>query len=207
MTDEVELYQTNHADFYLKLYRLSPAKTWTKLRVEIWQYSTQQKIGEYERNYSFLNTFWVFECKNELYALYAKNYTATRVLKLIDGLFIDWCGEEVSSYGFCPIDFFVPTATNWDKEDCPEEQLDFGFVAGCIWGDDSSWKIQHLDLSEIHNKILTRSEKYGYISLPWALRLKDAIDTDTWLENKYMKICVETLWHEDKDGKIIKVDE
>src|SRR5689334_5869598 len=23
----------------------------------------------------------------------------------------------------------------------------FGFVAGCIWGDDSSWKVQYLDLS------------------------------------------------------------
>ena len=40
-----------------------------------------------------------------------------------------------------------------------------GFVAGCVWGDDSSWKIQYLDLSEADKGILKRDERFGYIEL------------------------------------------
>jgi hypothetical protein len=56
----------------------------------------------------------------------------------------------------------------------------FGFVAGCIWGDDSSWKIQYLDLSEADKGILRRDERFGYISLPQNMTLKDSIDLDNY---------------------------
>ena len=52
----------------------------------------------------------------------------------------------------------------------------FGFVAGCIWGDDSRWKIQFLDLSEADNGVVKREERFGYIMLPPDLKLRDAID-------------------------------
>jgi hypothetical protein len=52
----------------------------------------------------------------------------------------------------------------------------FGFVAGCIWGDDSTYKIQYLDLSEAEKGIIKRDERFGYIALPENLNLKDAID-------------------------------
>lgn len=52
----------------------------------------------------------------------------------------------------------------------------FGFVAGCVWGDDSSWKIQYLDLSEAEKGIIKRDERFGYIVLPENLSLKEAID-------------------------------
>lgn len=52
----------------------------------------------------------------------------------------------------------------------------FGFVAGCIWGDDSSWKIQYLDLSEADRGILKREERFGFIELPEDLTLRAAID-------------------------------
>lgn len=42
----------------------------------------------------------------------------------------------------------------------------FGFVAGCIWGDDSSWKLQYLDLSRAAEGILRREERFGYLELP-----------------------------------------
>jgi hypothetical protein len=58
----------------------------------------------------------------------------------------------------------------------PVTYYDFGFVAGCIWGDDSSWKIQYLDLSQAEKGIIRREEKFGYIVLPDGMRLKDAID-------------------------------
>jgi len=53
----------------------------------------------------------------------------------------------------------------------------FGFVCGCIWGDDSSWKIQFLDLSEISKGKLSRDDRFGYIQLLGsAEKLKDAFD-------------------------------
>lgn len=42
---------------------------------------------------------------------------------------------------------------------------DFGFVWGCIWGDDSSWKVQFLDLSEVERGRIRREERFGYLKL------------------------------------------
>lgn len=52
----------------------------------------------------------------------------------------------------------------------------FGFVAGCVWGDDSSWKLQYLDLSQAAVGVLRREERFGYVELPDNLRLEKAID-------------------------------
>lgn len=52
----------------------------------------------------------------------------------------------------------------------------FGFVAGCIWGDESSWKVQFLDLSDADQGVLVREERFGYIELPENVNLKDAIN-------------------------------
>ncbi len=57
----------------------------------------------------------------------------------------------------------------------------FGFIAGCIWGDENTWKVQYLDLSKAHEGILVREERFGYIELPEDLRLKDAIDMTDYL--------------------------
>jgi hypothetical protein len=138
-------------------------------------------------------------------------------------------GEEPSSYGFCPVDYLVPTYieqetlsetkgsmgtnktdvrktrinnpqenalskfvnktpyTNFNTgEECetvttyrpltPLLYSSFGFVAGCIWGDDSTYKIQYLDLTEAERGIIKRDERFGYIALPENQSLKDAID-------------------------------
>ena len=63
-----------------------------------------------------------------------------------------------------------------------ERHATFGFVAGCIWGDDSSWKIQFLDLSKAAEGKITRDERFGYIELPSGVDLKDAIDTE-WIDD------------------------
>jgi len=56
---------------------------------------------------------------------------------------------------------------------------DFGFVSGCAWGDDSSWKIQFLDLSEAHKGIIKRDSRFGYIEMPDGVyRLQNIIDCD-----------------------------
>lgn len=52
----------------------------------------------------------------------------------------------------------------------------FGFVAGCIWGDDSSWKLQYLDLSRAAEGVLAREERFGYLELPDGIPLERVID-------------------------------
>lgn len=58
---------------------------------------------------------------------------------------------------------------------------EFGFVCGCVWGDDSSWKIQHLDLSQVEMGIVKRDDRYGYVELLGGSgTLADAIDIEYW---------------------------
>ena len=89
-----------------------------------------------------------------------------------------------------------------------EKYADWGFVAGCIWGDDSSWKIELLDLSQVDKGILKREDRFGYIELPRNCSLKNAINTDfiDVLNEKPDKIHIRIA--QDKifslDGKEIK---
>lgn len=141
---------------------------WSYLNVEIFE--GENKIGEYIRNYSTLyNTFVPFVQNGKEYALYSKNYTATRVMELPSCK--DLCGEENNQYGFCPTGYYVPYTTEdmleYEDEDGkvigPNGQ--FGFVCGCVWGDDTCWKVQYLDLTKISEGILVREARFGYIEL------------------------------------------
>lgn len=124
------------------------------------------QIGHYDRNYSTLfRTFCPFVQDGKDYALYSYSYGHTAVMELPSCKMV--C-EEVRSptvQGFCPTDFLVPDGYNGQ----------FGFVAGCIWGDDTSWKIEYLDLSQISKGTITREHKFGYIALPRHHDLKDVI--------------------------------
>ena len=51
---------------------------------------------------------------------------------------------------------------------------DFSFVSGCVWGDDSSWKVEMRDISKAHDGIIERID-IGYHELPWNHTLKDSI--------------------------------
>ncbi|MCD9188358.1 MAG: hypothetical protein LUM44_18215 [Pyrinomonadaceae bacterium] len=78
----------------------------------------------------------------------------------------------------------------------PLNYYPFGFVAGCIWGDDSSWKIQYLDLSEVEKGILKREERFGYIELSDNVSLKDAISLSGYFEesgNYKMFVKIKTI--------------
>lgn len=181
---------------------------WGTGRVEVVE-NGERIIGGYTRMYpSYTSeTFYPFEIDGQWYALYSADYTATRVAKLGE-TFEDWCGEEGSSNGFCPTEFYVPrynkfedshtdgtpfTYYTFDNEYKAEEltsqfygkELDknveqgntsYGFLCGCIWGDDSSWKLRFIDLSGVPEKKLTITEKFGYWELPNTLKLSECID-------------------------------
>lgn len=155
---------------------------WKTMKVSIFQHEQGQrkkKIGEYNRNYSSLyDTFFPFRQRKpdgtiKEYALISDKYVRTAVMELPSCKII--AEEPVNSYGFCPTGFFVPNADQEDDEDGLNGQ--FGFVSGCVWGDDSSWKVQYLDLSEIDKGKIKRDDRFGYVELPDKVKLKDAIGT------------------------------
>lgn len=133
-----------------------------------------EKVCEYERNYGLLHTFEPFRQVGRDFALISPQCTGTSVLDLATGRVI--AAEPVSSMGFCPVGFYVPDW--WDLHDASvipgSEYWDadyewppgkFGFLWGCVWGDDSSWKVQHLDLTGIQSGVIRREERFGYVEL------------------------------------------
>jgi hypothetical protein len=216
---------------------------------------TDVQVGEYVRNYSSLmRTFHPFQLRGKWYALYSKDYTATRIMSLPDCK--DLGGEEREQWGFCPTDYWVPglhyiqsvcdpgcprekTETHkpdftkactctivHDPDTCPqvnktlkekltntsrpctckERWAEFyekhhiwhfpdrvhGFMAGCVWGDDSSWKIQYLDLSRADEGIIKREERFGYIEMPAHLTLDKAVNLEAGDDYWWLRIASET---------------
>ena len=152
--------------------------TWASTSVEVFRRTDDggnpEKVCEYERDYGLLHTFEPFRQGGREFALISPRYTGTSVLDLATGRVI--AEEPDSSSGFCPVGFYVPDW--WDLGDdsiIPGNEYwnadrewpsgEFGFVWGCVWGDDSSWKVQHLDLTGIQSGVIRREERFGYLEL------------------------------------------
>jgi hypothetical protein len=148
---------------------------WNYLDVSVYQRSDLgvTKIGSYRRNYSTMyHTFHPFKQGDDWFALYSKDYTATRVMTLPSCQ--DIAGEDEHLQGFCPVDYFVPFVH--ERVVAANQSGRFGLIAGCVWGDDSSWKIQYLDLSKIRLGIMVRKELFGYLAMPSHIkRLQDCV--------------------------------
>jgi hypothetical protein len=180
---------------------------WDAVKVEIFEHTT--KIGEYIRGYhSFsIETFHPFQLDGIWYALYSDEYTATKIAKLTGG-FQYWCGEEPSENGFCPTEFYVPKLYFYKDEEpiqysSPHKYPDiepvemiytrYGFISGCHWGDDSSWKLRYIDLSDIHNKNFKIEEKFGRLELCEDRSLKDSIYIDEYESGMIQIDCTKTF--------------
>ena len=163
--------------------------TWNTLHVEVLN-ETGSIVARYDRNHPNLyRTFEPFRQGHRTLALISTDYTATSVLDLSTGRVI--AAEEPHSGGFCPTGFYVPDwwdlhdgsvlpgSTLW-RQDHELPKGDFGFVWGCIWGDDSSWKVQYLDLSRVENGTIVRDERFGYVELATHPKLaaKDFIECE-----------------------------
>lgn len=170
---------------------------------------TGDVVGTYTYNYSMTPPFCPFEYKGEWYALYAKDYTATRIMNLPSCE--DVWGQDRNTAGFCPVEFFVPASqetlygdnregkfrgsSNSDFEEFqmagPSERLletgeprwvvqpvkyaDYGFMCGCVWGDDSSWKIRFIDLAKLDEGVVTIDDRFGYVEMNPKLSLRDSV--------------------------------
>jgi hypothetical protein len=153
-----------HMDFSLKNVELASKKyryetetivntpgTWECLRVKVLDNDGTQ-VTEYVRNYyTMYATFCPFTRNGKDYLLYSKDYSATSLMELPSATEL-W-SESRDTFGFCPVEFFVP-----------DEGM-FGFLSGCIWGDDSSWKLKCIDLRELEQNKITIFEPFGYCPL------------------------------------------
>jgi hypothetical protein len=196
--DPEPLFESRHRKLYgnyeLVITPLSFGKNcWDYLAVEILDPKTGDKFGEYYRNYcSFYETFHPFIKNGKEYALYSRDYTATRVMSLPDCKGLG--GEEPKGDGFCPVGYYVPQPD--DDESNLALDGSFGFISGCVWGDDGSWKIQFLNLSHVEAGIIERSEKFGYVGLINKLSLKESIDVSGFKsEYPYISIAAKTQFH------------
>lgn len=179
--------------------------TWGTTIIAI--YRNDSLIGGYRRLYrSFgAETFAPFKWEGVWYALYSANYTCTRALRLNEGDLEDWCGEEGASNGFCPTEFYLPqsfktvhgkyTYFSFENSDDYSNYADFvadaaleevgieypgfGFFCGCVWGDDSDWKLRYVDYSNIGAKKLILDDRFGYHPLP-NQPLAKCIDLSAW---------------------------
>lgn len=167
-------------------FRANPAHTWGSTLVEVFARTNSpsglEKLCEYERNFSLLQTFEPFRQGHREFALISRNFEQTAVLDLGTGRIIAEEADEPGSAarcGFCPAGFYVPDW--WDVHDgsvIPGSEHwnadhewpngHFGFVWGCRWGDDACWKVQLLDLSGIESGIVRREERFGYVELATA---------------------------------------
>lgn len=184
----------------------------------------EELVGEYVRGLPGLgSTFHPFRAEDQELALYSPDYTTTRLMRLPSCE--DIGGEEPNSWGFCPVEYYVPsfvereyfdiddtphryriidpkaedlltrtmkvrnhyrmdgTQIELEKPDKPLGSLQFfpfGFVAGCIWGDDSSRKIQYLDLTDAARGIIRRQDKFGYIALPRSRSLRQSVHISSY---------------------------
>lgn len=165
----------------------SQAGAWNTLRVDILDIAGNA-IAHFDRNYPIMyGTFEPFRQGEKLLALVSPDYTTTAVMDLETGKII--ASETPNSYGFCPVGFYVPDwwdihddsilpgSSSWTT-DMEQPNGNFGFVWGCLWGDDSSWKVQYLDLSRVQHGEILRDERFGYVQLAThpALKPKDFIN-------------------------------
>ena len=188
------------------------------------------QIGEYQRNYdSFMDTFHPFRLNGKDLAIYSPDYTCTRIMELPSCK--DIGGEEPVSHGFCPTGYYIPSYVirEFDMQregkkethryrlyDPPPEEMrdtadskvvsdllftDFGFISGCIWGEDHSWKLECLDLSQADKGILKRDARFGYLELPSKMELKDAVEIDGYGDESENIRISSTSYYNFKTGK------
>lgn len=93
----------------------------------------------------------------------------------------------------------------------PIHYHDFGFVAGCVWGDDSgNWKVNFLDLSGIEKgEVFYTSEgkrEWTYKQLPSNLTMKQAIKIDRWsADERYRIEWAVPEYYDLENGKLEKL--
>ena len=188
-TTEKAIKYTLHNSYRVVVKSVNPRATWGHSEISIFYAKGgifDRRLGGYTRNYPAhgLGTWYPFSRGGKDYALYSRDYTSTRVMELPSCR--DIGGEDPAAGGFCPVEYYIPEIDYFEKHPDPEKPdsfrfhskkapSDVAFVAGCIWADDSSWKIQCFDLSQVESGTIARDERFGYVAMPKGVSLQDAV--------------------------------
>lgn len=161
-------------------------------------------VGSYRRDYhSYVEqTFCPFSTGDGTwYALYSHDYNTLSLARLTGG----FTHLHSLDDQFCPVEIGVPfiyevknvdgewrtEEVGWDAKEMQRQldkfsglscegnhrirHADFGFYSGCVWGDDSSWKLRFVDLRQVaEGKIVFDDKPLGYFPMA-DLTLRDSV--------------------------------
>jgi hypothetical protein len=153
--------------------------TWDVCDVTVWRMErgAGRAVCTYERRYPghVAGTFYPFERDGEWFALVSDDYTSTALMSLPSGEIV--ARTEPGSFGFCPVEFWVPRYTMpSDSDEDSGPFMPFALVSGTVWADDWAWKLQFVDLREIPTDgELLQDDRFGYLPLAGGLQ---SIDVD-----------------------------
>lgn len=116
-------------------------------------------------------------------------------------------GQDVSGWRFCPGEFHVPDVYDILNENDIQDMIKnreteywsewidnfldrrtFGFEAGCVWGDDWSYKVQAIDLTKILEGKVSDDDRFGY--LVYDGDLKDLYDKNYYDDDDYQTLVL-----------------
>jgi hypothetical protein len=78
-------------------------------------------------------------------------------------------------------------AEEWSAEYLWSSSGQWGVYAGCVWGDDSSYKLRYVDLSKVSEGVVTTDDRFGYVELPEG-KLKELVTLEA--ESKRIIVSV-----------------
>jgi hypothetical protein len=206
-----ECYSYQGTPFQLIVNAVDNGKgVWSTQDCEIWRIGGNEKneavaatVGTFHYGYSggIQNIFKPFKHKGKWYCTYATSYTCLSVACLDKDQLVHVADVpgDLAADGFCPAEAGVPFRidceeglyADWDLDGWDftnpsanrmnAEFCDFGFYCGCVWGDDSSYKLKFIDFRDLEQgKIYTPEEPLDYYELPQNVSLEDAV-TDMWI--------------------------
>lgn len=163
------------------VFRRLPDKAGILIRDDQWE-----QIGEFERNYDWCGPFWAFTQDGQDYALYSRDYTATRVMRLPDC--VDVAGEDGDPCGICPLDFYVPESPRdhyrYNRSPYKDEvNGQFGFVSGCPWGIESYNPILYIDLSGVKDGKFLKDGRIGDLQIHPGKTIADMVSVWQYTAN------------------------
>lgn len=192
-TDTTKYFGYTNTPFILGVTQVKTGKgTWDVTECNVYFHPTiddeWELIGSFNYGYHghIEDIFCPFIHHGKWYATYSTKYTALSIASLGKTFEHVW-SDDGGSYGFCPVEAAVPKIIKrnivdhgpyidvyWDinLDEYGDRHLyelmdsPVCFYSGCVWGDDSSWKLQLLNISRLHEGVITKEHVVGHFELP-----------------------------------------
>lgn len=145
-------------------------------------------------------------CPVELYIPYYRNIQYISTYKNEDKKWSHLCMVVDETCLDENIDKYIKDRVGGERSEYKISDVMYGdmaFVSGCYWGDDGSWKVQGIKVSEVDKGIIERKEYFGYIELAGNLSLKESIEVDNCYDHpKQYEITHKTTYrYKDKEDE------